>query len=69
MCDYLDEKKPKGRKLKPGLAGLSEEIFLAHRQLAKSQRTWFKNLGGAQFFLFPEQEAALIKKIMSYYQE
>jgi len=43
VCDYLDGRVPAGRKLKPGIAGLVDEITLATRQLVKSQRTWFRN--------------------------
>jgi len=39
---YLSGEKPAGRKVKPGLEGLSEEIQLATRQLVKAQRTWFR---------------------------
>lgn len=39
---FLEGLEVPGRKPKPGLEGLSEEIQLATRQLVKSQRTWFK---------------------------
>ena len=39
---YLSGEPPPGRKIKPGLEGLSEEIQLATRQLVKRQRTWFR---------------------------
>jgi tRNA dimethylallyltransferase len=41
---YLSGEAPAGRKLRPGLPGLEDEINLATRQLVKSQRTFFKNL-------------------------
>ena len=43
VADYLAQRAPQGRKLKPGLEGLCDEIQLATRQLVKSQRTWFKS--------------------------
>lgn len=54
--DYLLGKVPEGRKLKPGLEGLEDEVVLATRQLVKSQLTWFKNQAQfARFFLtYPE---------------
>lgn len=36
------EAAPTGRKIAPGIAGLKQEIVLATRQLAKSQRTWYR---------------------------
>jgi tRNA dimethylallyltransferase len=39
---FLKKIPPSGRKLKPGLPGLAEEITLATRQLVKKQRTWFR---------------------------
>lgn len=41
-CAFLDGVAPSGRKPKPGLEGLAQEIELATRQLVKSQRTWFR---------------------------
>ncbi|MBI4926038.1 MAG: tRNA (adenosine(37)-N6)-dimethylallyltransferase MiaA [Bdellovibrio sp.] len=43
VCDYLDKKKPKGRKVPDDIYGLKSEIILATRQLVKKQRTWFKS--------------------------
>lgn len=40
---YLQGKAPEGRKVKPGLPGLKDEIELATRQLVKNQRTWLRN--------------------------
>jgi tRNA dimethylallyltransferase len=59
VCDYLDGVAPAGRLVKPGAAGLREEIELATRQLVKKQRTWFKNLrsrlgdAGSRHFVLP----------------
>jgi tRNA dimethylallyltransferase len=41
--NFLKGIPPSGRKINPGLEGLSEEIQLATRQLVKRQRTWFKS--------------------------
>ena len=66
--DYLDQVLPQGRKIKPGLSGLTEEIALAHRQLSKQQRTWFKSLKpDAQFLL--EQDLKLVQeKLITFYK-
>lgn len=42
VAKYIKNEIPNGRKVKPGLIGLSDEIQLATRQLVKTQRTWFK---------------------------
>ncbi len=42
VCRYLSQSVPLGRKIKPGLPGLQEEIQLATRQLVKRQRTWLR---------------------------
>ena len=39
---FLRDQKPQGRKVKPGVQGLIDEINLATRQLVKSQRTWMR---------------------------
>lgn len=57
--DYLDQKPPEGRKPKPGLAGLADEISLATRQLVKAQRTFFKGMSHAQWFLFEQDRPKL----------
>ncbi len=43
---YIEGRAPEGRKVRPGLPGLEDEINLATRQLVKTQRTFFKNLQG-----------------------
>lgn len=76
VLDYLNGIAPEGRKLKPGLDGLREEITLAHRQLAKSQRTWFKNLctklgQNAHSFLVNQADSSLAtlkEKLMTHHQ-
>lgn len=47
---YLDGVVPTGRKLKPGIDGLADEIILATRQLVKRQRTWFRGQHDGQWF-------------------
>lgn len=42
VVNYLQGKSPQGRKIRSGVEGLEDEIFLATRQLIKAQRTWFK---------------------------
>lgn len=44
VLDFLNGDEPEGRKVAPGISGLIDEIDLAHRQLAKSQRTFMKGL-------------------------
>jgi tRNA dimethylallyltransferase len=69
VLDYLDAVKPEGRKLAAGEAGLIEEIELSHRQLAKQQRTWFKNLKVNESFVLDQDRAELIEKLMKLYQK
>ncbi|MBU6376036.1 MAG: tRNA (adenosine(37)-N6)-dimethylallyltransferase MiaA [Bdellovibrionales bacterium] len=57
--DYLDQKTPDGRKPRAGLAGLADEIALATRQLVKAQRTFFKGMSHAQWFLFEQDRPKL----------
>lgn len=57
--DYLKGVLPQGRKIKPGIEGLSEEIQLATRQLVKQQRTWFRGQKTASWFLLDEQRTQL----------
>ncbi len=44
ILDFLDGIQPAGRKLAPGLQGMTDEINLATRQLIKTQRTFFRGL-------------------------
>ncbi|MBU6154848.1 MAG: tRNA (adenosine(37)-N6)-dimethylallyltransferase MiaA [Bdellovibrionales bacterium] len=68
IIDHLDGNPPQGRKPEPGLAGLVEEITLAHRKLAKQQRTWFKNMGSDRRFLLDRDLADLKDSLMRFYQ-
>jgi len=69
--DYLENRPPSGRKLKPGLLGLKGEIELATRQLVKSQRTWFKNqvqhIPNSQCFQLDENKSQLEEAFNSVY--
>ncbi len=68
ILDHLDGVKPQGRKLRPGTAGLIDEITLAHHQLAKQQRTWFKSLEPDAIFTLDRDEAVIQEKILKTYQ-
>jgi tRNA A37 N6-isopentenylltransferase MiaA len=68
IMDHLDGKTPEGRKIKPGIEGLIDEIGLAHRQLAKQQRTWFKNVGFDREFLLDRDLQTLKDSLMKLYQ-
>jgi tRNA dimethylallyltransferase len=57
--EYLDQTPPRGRVRRPGLDGLRDEIQLATRQLVKSQRTFFRGLPHAQWFLFEQERLKL----------
>jgi tRNA dimethylallyltransferase len=68
VLQFLDGVKPQGRKIVEGLPGLVSEIELSHRQLAKQQRTWFKNLKPEQSFTLDRDLNLLKEKLMSFYQ-
>jgi tRNA A37 N6-isopentenylltransferase MiaA len=61
----LAGKKPEGRKIKPGIEGLTEEIELATRQLVKKQRTWLRSQQGAQWFKLDQD----VKKLEQAFAE
>jgi tRNA dimethylallyltransferase len=68
IINDIDGILPEGRKLKPGIEGLISEIHLAHRQLAKSQRTWFKSMKPNESFQLDQDRTELIEKLMNFYQ-
>jgi tRNA dimethylallyltransferase len=68
VMNFLNGSTPAGRKLRPGLTGLKDEIELAHRQLAKQQRTWFKNLKPDQEFILDLEKNTLKEKLILLYQ-
>jgi tRNA dimethylallyltransferase len=69
VIDHLEGKTPEGRIKKPGEIGLIDEISLSHRQLAKTQRTWFKNLKPNESFMLEDDRANLKEKLMNFYQK
>jgi tRNA dimethylallyltransferase len=69
VLDFLDGVQPEGRLLKAGLPGLIDEIALSHRQLAKQQRTWFKNLNPNESFVLERDTEQLKEKLMKLYQK
>jgi tRNA dimethylallyltransferase len=68
VLDFLDSKLPSGRKIRDGLLGLKDEIALAHRQLAKQQRTWFNGLKPERTFLLPAHQEQLQVELITHYQ-
>lgn len=71
VCDYLLGKPVPGRKVKPGIEGLSDEIQLATRQLVKSQRTWFrgqtKSVSQCKWFILESDQTLLEQEFNSVY--
>ncbi len=65
--DYFDGIKPESRKLREGLAGLSDEVALATRQLVKKQRTWFKGQLEGEWFILDRDRAKLDAVLESIY--
>ncbi len=65
---HLRGELPPGRKIPPGIPGLREEIILSHRQLVKTQRTWFKQLAPDQTFTLDTDLANLKEKLIQFYQ-
>jgi len=59
VLDFLDGRSPQGRQVRPGLDGLRDEITLATRQLARSQRTFLRGMAHAQWFLFEQDRPRL----------
>ena len=67
VCDYLKKKLPPGRKIKPGIEGLQEEIELGTRQLVKRQRTWFRGQETAQWFVLDAEKKKLENTLEEIY--
>ena len=68
ILDHLEGKAPPGRKPRAGIPGLADEIELGHRQLAKQQRTWFKNMGFDREFKLDRDLESLKDLLMKFYQ-
>jgi len=69
ILDFLDGIEPPGRNLRQGIDGLRDEIELAHRQLAKQQRTWFKNLKPNESFVLDQDLPRIKEKLMKLHQK
>ncbi len=67
VANFLKGVTPTGRKMRPGLGGLKDEIILATKQLIKRQRTWFRSQTQGQSFTMDEDEEALLEKAKSIY--
>lgn len=67
VLDFLDGVEPEGRKIKSGIPGLVDEIDLAHRQLAKQQRTWIKSLKPDRTFTLPQDAEAALREFQALY--
>lgn len=68
VADYLSGRQPKGRPTVQNEEDLTNELWLAHRQLSKAQRTWIKSLKPTQSFLLPNQEDSLITEGITFYR-
>ncbi len=68
---YLKGQNPQGRKTKPGLAGLADEVSLATRQLVKRQRTWVKgqfgSRGDVEFFTLDQDAEKVLARLEEIY--
>lgn len=67
VLNFLEGVSPEGRKLKAGIPGLVDEIELAHRQLAKQQRTWFKSLKPEETFTLESDRHSIFEKLVKFY--
>jgi tRNA dimethylallyltransferase len=69
VSDYLGGKLPEGRKIRPGLDGLADEIELATRQLVKRQRTWFRGQHEGLWFTLERDRAGLLRAFKEAYPQ
>jgi tRNA dimethylallyltransferase len=67
VMNFLEATAPSGRKLKPGMVGLEEEIKLATRQLVKRQRTWFRTQPHAERFLLEGDRSKILHLFRALY--
>lgn len=58
---HLRGEKPRGRELKPGAAGLLDEVMLATRQLVKRQRTWFRGQAQARLWILDRERKEVLE--------
>jgi len=65
---YLRGEDPPGRKLRPGLTGLQDEIELATLQLVKRQRTWFRGQKTAVQFTLDEDVPKIRDEFAQIYE-
>jgi len=65
VVSHLRGETPPGRKVRPGLDGLSDEIRLATRQLVKAQRTFLRGFEFAERFLFEADRPRLEARIQN----
>lgn len=65
--NYLAGALPPGRKIDPGLEGLKSEIFLAHRQLVRNQRKWFRSEKARKDFLLDRDQEKLKDALQQTY--
>ena len=68
VLNQIDGILPEGRIVKQGREGLVDEISLVHRQLAKQQRTWSKNLAPDENFLLNQDLKTLKEKLITFYK-
>jgi tRNA dimethylallyltransferase len=69
VLDFINGDEPEGRKVRPGIPGLIDEIDLAHRQLAKQQRTWLKSLQPDRTFILPADEVSALTSLETMLEE
>ncbi len=67
IIQFLEGKPPSGRKLKPGIQGVIDEVVIATRQLIKAQRTWFRGQFDGQWIILDEEKQLLIDSLEKIY--
>jgi len=71
VVSYLKGNLPQGRKIKPDVAGLADEVTLATRQLVKRQRTWVKgqfgSRGDVEFFTLDRDSEKVLARLEEIY--
>jgi tRNA dimethylallyltransferase len=64
---HLRGEPPPGRRVRPGLDGLRDEIALATRQLVKKQRTWFRSQAVARRLVLDRDLGAALAALREAY--